>query len=100
MGITTTTTTTTTTTLLIHHFSVQGYFVYAQPRDAMSNIEDKQRLFVVLAVLAQLLILTVMNYLAYQPYSQLMKALQTRGFVKAGEYRKGLHQPYTVIYDC
>ena len=63
----------------------KGYFASAQPRDSMSYIEDKQTLFVVLAVVAQLVILLTMNYTTYQPYAQLMKALQVRGFVKPGD---------------
>ena len=63
----------------------KGYFAYAQPRDSMAYIEDKQTLFVVLAVVAQLVILLTMNYTTYQPYAQLMKALQVRGFVKPGD---------------
>jgi len=46
----------------------------------MAWLEDKQRLFVVVAVVAQLLILAIMNYLTYRPYDQLMRALQVGYF--------------------
>jgi len=42
----------------------------------MASLEDRQLLYVVLAVVGQLVILLFMNYTTYQPYSQLMKALQ------------------------
>jgi len=51
---------------LKHTNATRGYFAYGQPRDAMAYIEDRQRMFVIVAVVAQLLILVIMNYLTYQ----------------------------------
>jgi len=47
-----------------------SYILYTTPPgDAMAYIEDRQRLYVVLAVIGQLIILLIMNFTTYQPYS-------------------------------
>ena len=51
----------------------------------VTAVENKERLYLGLCVLFQLLILAGMNYLAYQPYGQVMRALQVRGFIKPGD---------------
>ena len=61
-----------------------AFFVCAQPRDIMADIENRQTLYLVLCILVQLLVLDFMNYSTYYPYHQLMKSLQSRGFVKQG----------------
>jgi len=60
----------------------EAFIAYAEPDDTLAFTENNQRLYISLAVLAQLLILATLNYLTYQLYRQLMAALEKRGFVK------------------
>lgn len=52
-----------------------AFFVIAQHRGIVADIEHRQLLYISLCIVFQLLILIFMNYSSYQPYAQLMKAL-------------------------
>jgi len=69
------------------HPPPQAYFLYAEPTDSrvFSDLLHRQTLYIVLIIICQVVILVIMNYLTYYPYGQLMKALQSRGFIKPGD---------------